>query len=143
MFLLFFETIRPEERTSVLTTFNFANAVATVSGSLLGGALLAWCGKSEATYLLLFGLSSAARALSVIALVRVPDFARAARLPSRGAAIEPSASFDPLILPALSGPHWVARRQSSTSPDAMLTPREHAPRAITANRLTRREHGLR
>jgi MFS family permease len=91
MFLLFFETIRPEERTSVLTTFNFANAVATVSGSLLGGALLAWCGKSEETYLLLFGLSSAARALSVIALARVPDFATTAHLPSRRAAVQPAA----------------------------------------------------
>lgn len=76
MFLLFFESIRPDERTSVLTTFNFANSMATVAGSLLGGALLAFCGKHEQTYLLLFGLSSAARALTLIALARVPDFSR-------------------------------------------------------------------
>ncbi len=38
MFLLFFETMPAEERTSLLTTFNFAHALATAAGSLLGGA---------------------------------------------------------------------------------------------------------
>ncbi|HEV3137947.1 MAG TPA: MFS transporter, partial [Pirellulales bacterium] len=77
MLLLFFETIRPEERTSVLTTFNFANSVATAAGSLLGGALLAYGGKTEQTYLLLFALSSAARLATLIGLARVPNFSRA------------------------------------------------------------------
>ena len=62
VFLLFFETIRPEKRTSILTLFNFANSVATVTGSLLGGAILAFGGKNQQMYLLLFALSSMARA---------------------------------------------------------------------------------
>ena len=74
VFLLLFETIRPEERTSILTSYNLANSVATVAGSLLGGALLAFCGKHQETYLLLFALSSAARALTVLGLLRVPEF---------------------------------------------------------------------
>ena len=74
MLLLFFETIRPEERTSILTTFNFANALATAAGSLLGGGLLAFCGKTQSVYLLLFALSSMARLLTLIGLMRVPGF---------------------------------------------------------------------
>lgn len=71
MFLLFFESIRPAERTSMLTNFNFANSVATAVGSLLGGALLLALGKTYTTYLLLFGLSSLARAVTIVALARV------------------------------------------------------------------------
>ena len=78
MFLIFFETIRPEERTSVLTGFNFANSLATVAGSLLGGALLTIYGKNEPVYLLLFGLSSVARAFTLFALFRIPRVAPAA-----------------------------------------------------------------
>jgi hypothetical protein len=74
MFLLFFETIHAEERTSVLTTFNFANAVATVLGSFIGGGLLATLGKQPQTYLLLFGLSSIGRALTLVSLARLPKF---------------------------------------------------------------------
>ncbi len=78
MLLLFFETIEPDERTSVMTTFNLANALATAAGALLGGGLLAVCGKTQQIYLLLFALSSAARALTLIALVQVPRFSRPA-----------------------------------------------------------------
>jgi MFS family permease len=49
MFLLFFETIRPEERTGMLTNFNFAHSLATAAGSLLGGALLWGLGKNAET----------------------------------------------------------------------------------------------
>ncbi len=40
MFLLFFETMPAEERTSLLTTYNLAHAAATATGSLVGGAIL-------------------------------------------------------------------------------------------------------
>jgi len=82
-FLSFFESIRPEERTSLLTKFNFAHSVATTAGSLLGGGLLLACGKNQQTYLLLFGLSSVARAVTLIGLWRVP---RGLRLPAVGRA---------------------------------------------------------
>jgi len=72
MFLLFFEAIKPEERTGMLTNFNFAHSFATAAGSLLGGGLLWGLGKQPETYLLLFALSSLARALSLIVLWRVP-----------------------------------------------------------------------
>jgi MFS family permease len=75
MFLLFFETMPAEERTSLLTTFNFANSLAIVAGSLIGGAILATWGKGQHVYLTLFALSTAARGLSLIVLARVPRFA--------------------------------------------------------------------
>jgi MFS family permease len=85
MFLLFIEAIRPEERTSMLTNFNFANSLATVGGSLLGGALLLGFGKQPATYLTIFAVSSAARALTLVVLWRVPGAAREELLPAAAA----------------------------------------------------------
>ncbi len=81
MFLLFLETIQPEERTGMLTNFNFANSLATAGGSLLGGALLLGLGKHPQTYLLLFALSSAARALTLVVLWQVPAVPRKELLP--------------------------------------------------------------
>jgi MFS family permease len=72
MFLLFFESIPEDERTSVLTTFNLGNALATVLGSLLGGLLLRLGNKSPEAYLTIFGLSSAARLATMVFLSRVP-----------------------------------------------------------------------
>jgi MFS family permease len=82
--LLCFETIRADERTSVLTSFNLAHAAATASGSLLGGALLALGGKTPQAYLCLFALSSLARGLTVVALMRLrkmPDAVATAETP--------------------------------------------------------------
>ncbi|MBM4089393.1 MAG: MFS transporter, partial [Planctomycetes bacterium] len=50
-FLLFFESIRDEERTSVLTVYNFINSLAWVSGAVLGGALLVSTGAGFHGYL--------------------------------------------------------------------------------------------
>lgn len=72
MFLLFFEAIRDEERTSVLTTYNVGNAVAMALGALLGGGILRLIGEAPSTYLLIFGLSSIARLAAMVFLVRVP-----------------------------------------------------------------------
>lgn len=73
MFLLFFETVRREERTSILTVFNMANAVALVIGALLGGAVLKTLEASRETYLVLFALSSFARAATLILLKFTPE----------------------------------------------------------------------
>ncbi len=105
MFLLFFETMPAEERTSLLTTFNFANALATVIGSLLGGAVLATWGKTHGVYLAIFALSTLARGLSLVVLARVPQFSLAGEpiamrtLSMRGG----DPSLDQPILPSLSG----------------------------------------
>lgn len=73
MFLLFFETVRREERTSILTIFNLANAVALVIGALFGGAVLKALDSSREAYLLLFGISSFARAATLLVLKFTPE----------------------------------------------------------------------
>ncbi|MEX0714321.1 MAG: MFS transporter [Pirellulales bacterium] len=103
MFLLFFETIREEERTSVLTTYNFAHAMATVLGSLLGGMLLALLGERPAAYLTLFALSSAARMGAVMFLGRVPEVSgQVVPIATRMVELRPSiGSIDKPILASL------------------------------------------
>lgn len=71
MFLMFFENIRLEERTSVLTAYNFGNALATFCGSMLGGGLLLALGEHRSTYLALFAISTIARIATVSLLARV------------------------------------------------------------------------
>lgn len=71
MFLMFFENIRLEERTSVLTTYNFGNALATFCGSMLGGGLLLALGEHKSTYLALFAISTIARIATLSLLIRV------------------------------------------------------------------------
>lgn len=68
MFLQFFETIRRDERTSVLTFFNLANAVALAVGAAIGGGMLKLLGECPEAYLVLFAMSSLARALTLICL---------------------------------------------------------------------------
>jgi len=104
MFLLFFETIDAAERTSVLTTFNLGNAMATVAGSLLGGGLLAWFGKSPEMYLILFFLSSLARFLTLGLLFRVPEYKLDAQpLATRTIGVRAAdVSLDQPILPSIA-----------------------------------------
>lgn len=73
MFLMFFEAAPREERTSILTLFNLANAVALVIGALIGGALLKLFGESREAYLALFALSSFARAGTLVFLKLTPE----------------------------------------------------------------------
>lgn len=68
VFLLFFESVRREERTSILTTFNLCNSIALVIGASLGGMGLKLLGESPETYLALFAMSSSARALTLFVL---------------------------------------------------------------------------
>jgi MFS family permease len=72
MLLLFFETMPAEERTSLLTTYNLANAVATAAGSLLGGAMLLHWGQTRQVYYTLFAISAVGRVLCLVVLRRVP-----------------------------------------------------------------------
>lgn len=102
-FLLFFESIPEEERTSVLTLYNLINTVAWVTGSLLGGAVLYATGASFDGYLLLFGLSSLGRCLALGLLARVPSpDVESAEVRLRTVAVRPNtASLDAPILPSL------------------------------------------
>jgi MFS family permease len=89
--LAFFEDIERHERTSVLTYFNLANALAIATGTLLGAALFAELGP-ERGYAALFVLSAAGRALCLLLVRRVPPPERPApSLELRTLAVRPNA----------------------------------------------------
>lgn len=69
--LLLFDHIDESERTSVLTIFNLANAIALIGGALLGGVLLKLLGTDRQAYYVLFALSGAMRIVSLVFMVRV------------------------------------------------------------------------
>jgi MFS family permease len=103
--LLLFDRIPQRQRTSVLTMFNVANAVAMVGGSLLGAAILSEMGETMVAYELLFGLSVAARLVSLVWLTRVvgpesrPRRIRIRPLITRDVAVRPQVgSIDPPII---------------------------------------------
>jgi MFS family permease len=73
--LLFFEAIDPHVRVGWLTIYNVGYAAATVGGSLLGGALLAWVGESSGGYFVVFAASCAARIVILPLLWRVKSTA--------------------------------------------------------------------
>ena len=56
----------------MLAFFNLANSAATVGGSLLGAGILATLGANRQAYLILFGLSTIARAAAIILLLWIP-----------------------------------------------------------------------
>ena len=110
--LLTIDAIPSRQRVGLLTAYNLANASALLIGSLLGGAILWGLGKNREAYLLLFALSSAARAISLVALAPTPGWARR----SLGAMFRRSTppvldgEAGPLLpAPALTGPHWTRR----------------------------------
>jgi MFS family permease len=72
-FLLFFDAIRPEERTRVLTWFNLASASAMVAGATAGAWLLDQWGANLPGYATLFWISAGGRALSLPLLAWMPD----------------------------------------------------------------------
>ncbi|NUP97349.1 MAG: MFS transporter [Planctomycetaceae bacterium] len=69
--LLLFEHIPERERTSVITLYNLGNAACFALGSLVGGALLQGLGAGAEAYGVLFLLTSALRALTLLLLRRV------------------------------------------------------------------------
>ena len=102
MFLLFFEAIVDEERTSVLTTYNLAQAISTVGGSLIGGMILLTWGREPNTYLMIFGLSALARACTLVFLFRASDVpVRTFQMATRTLAIRPEGSVDRPIVASL------------------------------------------
>lgn len=95
LFLLFLETIHEEERTSLLTTFNVANALAIVAGSLVGGALLRYLGETKSVYLVLFALSSTCRLMALGLLLQLPRMVvRPATLELRTVTVRPMGEVD-------------------------------------------------
>ncbi|HUU84766.1 MAG TPA: MFS transporter [Phycisphaerae bacterium] len=109
-FLLVFETIDEDERTSVLTLFNVANAALTVGGSLLGGLLLQTLGQDHAAYATVFAVSAIARGLTLLLLLRVaPVRLTIVPLVIRTLALRPSAgSLDAPIVVSIPPPQQTA-----------------------------------
>ncbi len=68
--LLFFETIPEEERTSVLTLYNFANSAALVLGSMGGALILKWGDVAPIAYNCTFTASTIVRVAAVWLLWR-------------------------------------------------------------------------
>lgn len=96
MLLLFFDSIPREDRTRVLSLYNFANAAAMCIGTAIGAVALQFLGEHAETYLLLFAASSAARLLPLVQLVGLPRrVATSVPLTLRLLAVRPSAgSFE-------------------------------------------------
>jgi len=103
MFLMFFETIPRHERTSLLTIYNAGNALAMVTGSLVGAVLLKLLGEVVTSYLVLFALSAVTRGLALVLLLRVPEVAfQAVRPATRTLAVRPEeGAFEAPILPSI------------------------------------------
>jgi MFS family permease len=108
-FLLLFETIKEEERTSVLTTFNLFNAIAMVIGSTIGGFVLHRLGTDHRAYLAIFALSGVVRLTTLLLLRRaaraIPESSVPAPpvpVPTRIEAVRPNlGSLEKPILPGL------------------------------------------
>lgn len=107
MLLLFFDSIPREDRTRVLSLYNFANATAMCVGTAAGAFALHFFGENAETYLLLFAASSAVRLLPLLQLVNLPRRVAASMpLSLRILAVRPSAgSFErPVFGPAIPAP---------------------------------------
>ncbi len=118
-FLLFFEMLPKEERTSVLTTFNFGHSLASVVGSLLGGAVLLGLGAEREVYLGIFVGSAVLRCI-VFVLLR-PKFTASPRAGYHRPA-RPTHSIDI----AASTPHGAGAQPAAALP-AELTSTLNAP----------------
>ncbi len=111
-FLLLFDTIRDDERTSVLTTFNLINAVAILGGSLAGGLLLKLLAGQPSAYTVIFAVSSLGRAAAIPLLLRITSIARPpVAVGIRTLSVRPSAgSLDaPIVATASSAARDTAR----------------------------------
>ncbi len=102
-FLLLFEKIDESERTSVLTMFNLANALAMVGGALVGAALLAAQELGGAAYHVAFGCSAAARVVTLLFLIRLGRVtAEVAQIATRPLGVRPNTgSIDAPIVVSL------------------------------------------
>lgn len=102
-FLLFFEAIAEEHRTSLLTVYNLLNTSAWVLGSLIGAWVLFTMGGTFESYLWVFGLSSLGRGLALFLLAKLPASEVASDgMSVRTLSVRPNAaSLDTPVLPSL------------------------------------------
>ena len=115
MLMAFFDSIAREKRLSILTLFNVANAMAIVTGSLIGGLLIGFLGAGPETYMILFAVSAGSRVAALRLLVPIPQFGVGKLLiATRPIAIRPTTG--PLERPVLASMETagVSRRVSET-----------------------------
>lgn len=110
VFLLFLETMPERERTGVLTKYNVLNALSMSIGSVAGGWMIEFNGKTSASYLLVFVLSSGVRALALTLLPRiVRKGGTSSDLVMEPLSVRPDAgSVDQPILSSLGDTHKVS-----------------------------------
>lgn len=104
--LSFFEHIPPHSRTSVLSVYNFAYALAIVVGGALGGVILKLGDHGELSFVTLLLVSSAARLVSLSMLRGAPNVVPSASEPPalRVLSVRPSAgALQRPVLTALTG----------------------------------------
>jgi MFS family permease len=100
-FFLALETIREEERTSLMATYMLLNSLAAAAGSLVGAAMLRGWGNEPETYMWMFGASSALR-LAVLAVARTvrDDVRHAEPIATQPLALRPSSGSIEMPEPA-------------------------------------------
>jgi len=123
MLLLFFETLRRDERTALMTLYQAGNAIAMVIGSLFGGMVIKYFEQSSASYLMVFGLSSVFRFMTIGILLTLPKLRSQSK---------------PFLVPAL-----IVERQTVPTPEVELRPtpvfaedlrsRKPEPQSVLAN----------
>jgi MFS family permease len=113
--LSFFETLEERDRTSILTAFNFASAVAMAIGTLVGALLFSAVEPGRAAYALLFVASSLARLLVLVALPSPRPATHApAEVSLRTLAVRPSAgAIQRPVLPTLDEDEAAEEARSS------------------------------
>lgn len=107
LFLLFFEAIPRQHRVGMLTLYNLGSSVAMVAGALVGAAVMNYFGDGRNAYLVVFGLSTVARGVTLFLMPRAttekvePSMVLATRTiavrPGSGGLVRP-------ILPSSPGP---------------------------------------
>jgi MFS family permease len=114
VFLICFNSIRAEERTSVLTLFNLSTTAAMVVGSLGGAAVLTVFGATRPVYYILFGGSSLLRLGTLFFLRRVPARLVEPQAGGRSRLRLPTSSFFSLR------PFLTKLPQTTSSPDEWI-----------------------
>jgi MFS family permease len=107
-----FESIREDERTSVLALFNLGNAVTMATGAMVGAAIMSTFGTSRETYHALFLLSAGLRVLALLLLWKVGTAPLVVTpLEIRTVSLRPTSETpDPPILPSIGTPDDEPRR---------------------------------
>jgi MFS family permease len=97
VFLILFGEIPAEDRTSVLTEFNFFQTFGMVMGALIGGSIFYYFGQNGTAYAAIFALSTAARFTCLMAIPAIRDPFRNASLRIYQRAIRPGGFQRPVV----------------------------------------------